>query len=60
MYYDKVLQDISKAINDFYLEERGNRVTSNNIQGLSFKIKSAFDSNRSEPRKKKPLKTVKP
>jgi len=53
MYYDKVLQDISKVVKDFFLEEQGNRVTSNNIQGLSFKIKAAFDSNKAEPKEKK-------
>ena len=59
MYYDKVLQEISKVINAFYLEEQGNRITSNNIQGLSFKIKSSFDANKAEPKSKKPLKVVK-
>jgi len=59
MYCDKVLQDISKVVQDFFLEEQGNRVTSNNIQGLSFKIKAAFDSNKAEPEKEKPVKIVK-
>jgi len=46
MYYDKVLQDISKVVQNFFLEEQGNRVTSNNIQGLSFKIKAALEDNK--------------
>lgn len=60
MYYDKALQDISKVIQDFFLEERGNRVTSNNIQGLSIKIKSVLESNKAQPKNRKPLKIVKP
>ena len=59
MYYDKVLDDISKVIEQFFLEEQGNRVTSNNIQGLSLKVKSAFDANKTEPKKRKPLKVIK-
>ena len=59
MYYDKALQDISKVIQDFFLEEQGNRLTSNNIQGLSLKVKSALDSNKTEPKKRKPLKIIK-
>jgi len=59
MYYDKVLQDVSKVIQDFFLEEQNNRVTSNNIQGLSLKVRTAFDANKTEPKKKKPLKLIK-
>lgn len=60
MYYDKLLQDISNLISDFFTEEQGNRVTSNNIQGLSVKIKTLFESNKSQPKNRKPLKIVKP
>jgi len=59
MYYDKTLQDMSKVVQDFFLEEQGNRLTSNNIQGLSLKVKSAFDANKTEPKKTKPLKVIK-
>jgi len=59
MYYDKALQDVSNVIQAFFIEEQGNRLTSNNIQGLSFKIKAALDSNKSEPSKKKPPKIFK-
>ena len=55
MYYDKVMQDVSKVIEGFFLEERGNRVTSNNIQGLSFKMKAVLDTNR-VPKKERPPK----
>jgi len=60
MYYDKALQDISNVIQAFFIEEQGNRITSNNIQGLSFKIKSALESNKAQPKNSKPLKTLKP
>lgn len=60
MYQDKLITEISQVIQDFFAEERGNRLTSNNIQGLSFKIKATLDSNKIEPKNKKPRKTIKP
>lgn len=59
MYYDKALQDITTVIQDFFKEEQGNRVTSNNIQGLSLKIRSALDLNKINSKKKAPLKVIK-
>jgi len=37
-YKTEVKEEIYKLINAFFQEERGNRVTSNNIEGLSLKI----------------------
>ena len=59
MYYDKALQDITTVIQDFFREEQGNRVTSNNIQGLSLKIRSSLDLNKVNSKKKAPLKVIK-
>jgi len=42
---------IIKVINDFYIEERGNKVTSNNIRGLLEKFGDIFNIDEKEDKK---------
>ena len=39
-------KDVSDIVNGFLNEERGNRVTINNMQGLMFAIQAGFNKNR--------------
>jgi len=37
---------VSQAINEFFIVERDNRVTINNVRGLMFTIQTAFNKNK--------------
>jgi len=43
MYKNKLKQEIIKLISEFFQVERGNRVTSFNMDGLLVKIASLFE-----------------
>lgn len=54
MHYKQELKDqIIKLINEFLTEERNNRVTSNNIIGLTAKMGTLFEANKVEGKSKK-------
>ena len=46
---------IGKLIQTWFDEERGNRVTSNNVQGLMMKLGLLFDSAKDENKEVTPL-----
>ena len=48
MYKQKVKDAIMKLINDFFIEERGNRLTSNNIEGFALKMNNLLEANKFE------------
>lgn len=41
---ERLRTELKRILEDWYNEERGNRVTSNNVQGLATKIGVVFDS----------------
>ena len=51
MYKAELQAAINKSLTDFYLEERGNRVTSNNIDGFMLKISKVLNENKIEEKK---------
>lgn len=51
MYKAELQAAINKSLTDFYLEERGNRVTSNNIDGFALKIGIVLAANKIEEKK---------
>ncbi|MCK4240822.1 MAG: hypothetical protein KAX30_04305 [Candidatus Atribacteria bacterium] len=54
MHYKSELKDqIIKLINEFLTEERSNRVTSNNIIGLTARMGTLFEANKVEEKLKK-------
>ncbi len=40
---------LDKLLSDFFVEEQGNRVTSNNIQGLIVKVNTILDELDKQP-----------
>jgi|GEM_PF-4092843 len=56
MYKSELKDQMFKLISEFLTEERGNRVTTNNIMGFTAKIGNLFEVNDV---KEKPEKTKK-
>ena len=48
MYKEETKNEIVKLINDFFIEERGNRLTSNNIEGFALKMNNLLEANKFE------------
>ncbi len=51
MYKAELQAAINKSLMDFFLEERGNRVTSNNIDGFMLKISKVLTENEIKEKK---------
>ena len=52
MYKAELQAAINKSLTDFFLEERGNRVTSNNVDGFMLKIDRILKENEFKEDKK--------
>jgi len=48
MYKTQVKEEIIKTLNNFYQEERGNRVTTNVVDGLTLKLVNLLEANKTE------------
>ena len=53
MYKPELKDQIFKLISEFLTEERGNRVTSNNMMGFTAKVGNLFEVNKVEEKPKK-------
>jgi len=51
MYKTQIKEEISKTLNNFYQEERGNRVTTNVVDGLTLKLINLLEANKTEEKK---------
>ena len=56
MYKPELKDQIFKLISEFLTEERGNRVTTNNMMGFTAKVGNLFEVNKVE---EKPAETKK-
>lgn len=52
MYKAELKAALNKSLNEFYLEERGNRITTNNMDGFGLKIGKVLDENEVREMKK--------
>ena len=48
MYKTQIKEEIIKTLNNFYQEERGNRVTTNVVDGLTLKLVNLLETNKTE------------
>ncbi len=48
MYKTQIKDEIIKTLNNFYQEERGNRVTTNVVDGLALKLVNLLEANKTE------------
>lgn len=46
MYKNAIKPILAEILTDFFTEEQGNRVTSNNIEGLARKVRITLDNNQ--------------
>jgi len=53
MFKTQLRDKLNKLLNDFYLEERGNRVTTNNMDGFGLKIGKILEQNEVKEEDKK-------
>ena len=51
MYKTQIKDEIIKTLNNFYQEERGNRVTTNVVDGLTLKLINLLEANKTEEKK---------
>jgi len=51
MYKTQIKEEIIKTLNNFYREERGNRVTTNVVDGLTLKLVNLLEANKTEEKK---------
>jgi len=51
MYKTQIKEEIIKTLNNFYQEERGNRVTTNVVDGLTLKLINLLEANKTEEKK---------
>ena len=56
MYKETIKDELMRILNEFFREERGNRITSNNMEGLSAKVGHTLEHNKVEEKKGKPEK----
>ena len=52
MFKLETVTEVAKVLTDFFREEQGNRVTSNNMQSLLVKVQQVFD-NKTIPEEEK-------
>jgi len=52
MFKLETATEVAKVLTDFFREEQGNRVTSNNMQSLLVKVQQVFD-NKTIPEEEK-------
>jgi len=48
VYKMQIKEEIIKTLNNFYREERGNRVTTNVVDGLTLKLVNLLEANKTE------------
>jgi len=53
MYKEELKAQTFKLISEFLTEERGNRITSNNMMGFTAKVGNLFEVNKVEEKPKK-------
>ena len=51
MYKPELKNELAKLISDFFIEERGNRVTTNNIAGFLAKVNIVLTKNENKKEK---------